>query len=203
MRVFALLLLAIVPSLTAQDATPKASRSGPHNTVTACNESHPMAFVLCGLTDVFPIVTVNDRERGNDPDIPDLSIDQVRTDVELKLRLAGINPTPEGPATCQVNVHLIKYPRGFYFIVIALEVSQAGVPSASLERLVRSHKVTEQTVGDLLNRANIALLTWGGDLTVGFYPVGEVAATIRDKVKDKMDDFLNVWLAVNPRRPSP
>ncbi|HXW62876.1 MAG TPA: hypothetical protein VEJ45_09765 [Candidatus Acidoferrales bacterium] len=107
-----------------------------------------------------------------------LEKETIQTDVELKLRLAGIhilseeedNNTPGAPSL-YVNVRVVRSAAA-----VAVELKQ-GV------RLVRNGELSQGT-------------TW----SVGGVGANLTAESIRNHIKDYLDEFLNAWLSVNPRK---
>ncbi|MGO9641717.1 MAG: hypothetical protein ACLP1Y_10475 [Candidatus Acidiferrales bacterium] len=120
-------------------------------------------------------------------DLPDgakvlgLSGDAIQTDVELRLRLAGIHVVTQeeglklpGAPHLYVNVNLTDDARALGIDVqlaqnVLLERNSLFVPSAA---------------------------TW----SKGFTGENPTAQIIRDRIKDLVDMFLNDWLSVNPKK---
>ncbi len=110
-----------------------------------------------------------------------LSVETIRTDVELKLRLAGIRVVTDdedlnlpGMPTLYVN---ITVPNGTRAVSMSVQLQQ----NALLERN---------------NQRAVDVTTWD----VGAVGVNLTAQDIRDKIKDMVDRFLNAWLSVNPKK---
>jgi len=108
-----------------------------------------------------------------------------QTDVELKLRMAGIKVLSEkehfsvsGMPTLTVNVTpLHKEPAKHASYAVQLQLSQ-------WVRLVR-----EPSLGRLRG------VTWShGGVGIGPIPF------VREDVKDMTDQFINAWLSVNPKK---
>ena len=105
-----------------------------------------------------------------------------QTDVELKLRLAGIKVLTdaerletEGNPRLVLVVHLAREePDDWYVFRIAVELGQ-------LVRLER-------------NGFLVPIVTW----EKGFIGGGPLSA-VRDAAKDRVDEFINAWLSVNPK----
>ncbi len=140
---------------------------------------------LAGLTGVYVIV-----ERV-DPDAEQEGLDQstLQTDVEVKLRQAGIRVltktealvTPGAP-----NLHLM---------VDTMKLSGAALPIYA----VSFHLELNQEVM-LARKPTIALLapTWS---TSGIGAAGTKALhRMRENVRDLVDRFINAYLAANPKR---
>jgi hypothetical protein len=119
-------------------------------------------------------------------DLPDsakilsLSKDTIQTDVELKLRLAGIRVVTDdedaklpGSPALYVNLNLTDDARVAH---VDVELEQ----NATLERnTLWTPRITTWSTGVLLSNPT--------------------AQGIRDAVKDHVDTFLNAWFSVNPK----
>ena len=108
-----------------------------------------------------------------------LSEETIQTDVELKLRLAGMRVVTEqeglkltGGPHLYVNVNVVG---------LAARIDVELLQNASLER-------TGQWAA--------AVSTWD----VGFLSSNPSGEYIRDRTKDLVDQFLNAWLSVNPKK---
>jgi hypothetical protein len=101
----------------------------------------------------------------------------IQTDVELKLRLAGIRVVPDAelPAFAVVHVTVIASPSGF-----AAAVEVALMQWVSLAR--------NPSIGSLAT-------TWKENEVIG-KPNG---SEIRESVKNHVDRYVNAWLSVNPK----
>jgi hypothetical protein len=118
-------------------------------------------------------------------EIPDLSglEEQIKTDVELKLRLAGIK-VDDGQIEpyLYVNVNAIEIERDFVF-----SISLGLVQEVTTDRFWSG-----------------LATTWDRG-TVGFNfgsTRAEVKTSLRESVKDLVDQFLNDYLTANPRTPT-
>ena len=128
-----------------------------------------------------------------EPDIEKdgLRKDQIKTDVELKLRLAGIKGGAKnsngvewllkepGGLWLQVSVGSIKLEIGSYIYDVAVVLHQ-------MVYLERNTKI------------KISAETWRRDY-FGIVGENEVADVIRNSIKDLMDEFINDYLTVNPK----
>ena len=110
-----------------------------------------------------------------------LSRDTIQTDVELKLRLAGMavlteeeGIKPLGAAHIYVNVN-------FTDPAVAASIKVALDQNALLERN-----------GEFA----IAVTTWDTNYVIA----NPTAQGIRNVIKDGVDQFLNAWLSVNPKK---
>jgi hypothetical protein len=103
-----------------------------------------------------------------------LTKDTLQTDVELKLRLAGMRVIASNQEALYVNVNTTADSAA---VNASIEVLQ---PMA----LVRAPRIV---LG--------AATTWSIGKLATFHTAGQV----RDLVKDEVDTFLNDWLTVNPK----
>jgi hypothetical protein len=113
-----------------------------------------------------------------------LTTTQVQTDVELKLRLAGLNVLPykeiletPGSPTLYVYPHVLKSSYNFYIYNIELALFQ----NVYLERD---------------NKFSTTSPTW----SVGYLGITSELDYIRSKIKDQVDGFINAYLSVNPKK---
>jgi hypothetical protein len=112
-----------------------------------------------------------------------LSEQTLQTDVELKLRLAGLRV-----ATMEEN---IKLPRnGNAFVYVDLNATDGAEAASVLVSLCQD--VTLARNGQFASGA----MTWDKAYVVANPSV----QGIRNLVKDMTDEFLNDWLAANPKR---
>lgn len=112
-----------------------------------------------------------------------------QTDVELKLRMAGIRATEEdGWPKLYLNVNAMHRERGQLApYTVSLELLQVALLHSPL-----GPNQDEATVGALAVRTTLAV-TW----STGSLGLGDVA-DVRRVVKDRVDTFVNDWLSVNP-----
>jgi len=116
---------------------------------------------------------------------------QIRTDVELRLRQAGITVFREagsfdsaGSPILDIDVHPVKVTsegvESFYVYHVHIELNQSV-------RLVRKPSL------------RVLATTWATRSTVG--AIGEDKfGSIRDIVRDHTEQFINAYLAANPKR---
>ena len=110
-----------------------------------------------------------------------LSAETIRTDVELKLRLAGIRVVTEDE-----DLKLPGMP-SLYVIATVVNSSKAVSIIVELQQNVTLERNGQRAVG---------ATTWDA----GAVGVNLTAEDIRDKIKDLVDQFLNAWLSVNPKK---
>ena len=112
-----------------------------------------------------------------------LTTDQIRTDVELKLSTAGIQVFTKEQASHASGKPLLR-------VDLAIGSKQGLYPYAldigarQMVRLERDPAVTVYATTWSVGSAGIAGLL-----------------SVRDTVKDLLDEFLNAWLLENPRQP--
>ncbi len=153
---------------------------------TSASDDELARATLKGLRGVHVIVENIDSEAER----AGLAQATLRTDVELKLRQAGIAvlsrteafATP-GKPVLYLDVHA-RAPRGAasgsYAYSIHLELQQLVV----LER----------------NAAMILLApTWSTPGGVGIVASAQLSTVVRENVRDEVDRFINAWLSVNPK----
>lgn len=115
---------------------------------------------------------------------------QLQTDVELKLRLAGIKvltreqhlvQDEDGRPYLYLSINSVKRQSGFYSLCIDISLMQDV-------RLVRNFQLV------------YGVSTWskGSVMTVG---ENRLRQAVRDDVKDRVDEFINAYLSVNPKSP--
>jgi hypothetical protein len=138
---------------------------------------------LAGLNGVYIYVEEIKDEVQRDG----LSQSQTQTDVELRLRQAGITVLTRehylsmtGTGVLYVNVNALKNSPDLYTYTADVEV-QLRQPV----RLIRTPSVTV-----------FATPTW----SVAVLSAGATVSSIRDHVRDATDRFINAYLAANPKR---
>jgi hypothetical protein len=135
---------------------------------------------LRGLPGVGVLVEAMDANAERDG----LTKDLIQTAVELQLRLAGIRKLTGGefiqsPAMpyLYVRVTAVKSQEGLYAYSIAVGLQQ---------------RVT------LANGQGADARTW--DTEVVGTSLAANLGTVRERVKDQVDQFINAWLSVNPKK---
>jgi len=111
---------------------------------------------------------------------------QVRTDVELKLRRYGLKVLSESEYAPTLSVLITSVP-------VRREHSNNTIGYASLVSVQ-----LDQYVQLLRNQRIIYATTWD-TRHVGFWPQEKFVEDTRDVVSDKVDEFLNDYLAANPK----
>jgi hypothetical protein len=123
-----------------------------------------------------------------------LSKYQLQTDVELRLRKSGIEvlsmeeaSSKPGAPFLQVLVFSYKFKQleCYYFFIVA-ELNQDTF-------LKRNPSIQAE-----------GATTWSSPLAIGTTPTGHTSEQIRylrDRVSDRIDEFINDYLAVNPTSP--
>jgi hypothetical protein len=140
------------------------------------------ANTLKGLTGVGVVVESLNPEVEQDG----LTKDQIKTDVELKLRMAGIKVFSEEEwlqtPGCQfliVNAHLMRFKSGSYIYQIDVGLNQK----------------------DFLKRAaeiDTFATTWQS-VVLGICSLSDGRNKVRNAVKDRVDKFIEDYLSVNPK----
>jgi hypothetical protein len=138
---------------------------------------------LRGLESVFVIV----EKLSPDVEQDGLHQDQIRTDVELRLRTAGIRvpkraeslATPGNPYLL-VNITTLKYGR-VYAAFVEIQLHQTVALDRAKDIVV------------------IGAGTWGS-AALKIDDARFVSERIRQSVGDKVDEFINDYLSVNPRK---
>jgi hypothetical protein len=147
--------------------------------VPGVSHAVPNKKALVGLKGVYVIVENMDPQAEN----LGLRADQIETDVELRLRKAGVRvltkeeifKTTGMPSLC-VNV-LALVARGLVTYSVEVELSEI----VTLDRGFRTHGV---------------IWSDGGTGNVDIRSIGK----IRESVGDKVDKFINDYLAANPKK---
>jgi len=107
-----------------------------------------------------------------------LTKEMIQTDVESKLRLAGIRVVTEKEA--------LKLPGQPYFYV---NINLSGdAAAANIDVELRQNVLLQRTFEDA-----VSVPTWSTNI-LGTNPTGE---DIRDETKDQVDFFLKAWVSAN------
>ena len=110
-----------------------------------------------------------------------LTADSIRTDVELKLRLAGIK-------ILSTKDRVVGNPC-LYINVSVMENGLAANASVEFDQDVRLDRDTSIWL--------TGATTWESAVLIS----NPSARGVRDHIKDKIDLFLNAWLRANPKSP--
>lgn len=132
---------------------------------------------LKGISAVYVLV----EEIPDGAKILGLTKETIQTDVELKLRLAGVGVLTADEA---FNVH------GFPHLYVQVNLTR-GAEAASIDVEMMQNARLERN-GDLA----VGVSTW----STGILLANPTAQGVRDDVKDSVDKFLNAWLSVNPKK---
>lgn len=130
--------------------------------------------VLVGLRSVRVHVNVS-RELAEALPAPTL-----QTDVELRLRQSGLRVEPDAPVMLRVNLFARKISGqvpGYEYVLEVETVEEVRV----LRNLVQSEATT-----------------WNSNMVLGSFGK-PTEAYLREQVRDRVDEFLNAYLAANPR----
>jgi len=112
-----------------------------------------------------------------------LTKNQIQTDVELKLRMAGFNVLSKK--------EVLKAPGGPWFGVV--------VNSFKVSRSLYAYTVEVELWQDVYferNGQGSKAPTW----STGYLGIAPGLDHIRSKIKDYVDIFINAWLSVNPKQ---
>jgi hypothetical protein len=125
-------------------------------------------------------VAVAVEDTNADAERDGLTRNQLQTDVEQRLRRAGITLDNDAPGILAVFVNTLKIESGFYVYAIRVQFRQRV-------RMERNLKI-----------AALAS-TWEAPSVVG--TVGTRALRdVRGSVRDRVDQFINAYLEQNPKR---
>jgi hypothetical protein len=152
------LIVVSSPSIRAQDSNPHTVSLKGINAVSVLVEPPDDGAKTLGLT----------REA-------------IQTDVELKLRLAGIRVVPK-----EEGIKLLGDP----CLYVQVTVTNAA-RAANIEVELKQNALLQRN-GDLV----FGVATWD----TGQVDQNATAQNIRDAIKDDIDEFLNAWLSVNPKK---
>ena len=138
---------------------------------------------LAGLTGVYVLVEHIDDDAQRDG----LDTLQVRTDVEVKLRQAGIRVLSEeemlataGVPYLYINIQTAKNRLSVYAFSVRIELHEAAT-------LIRKSSM------------RVLATTWSSPGLIG--TVGsQKLVSVREDVRDQTDQFINAYLAANPKR---
>jgi len=142
-----------------------------------------------GLKAVAVFVEDIDQEAIKDG----LSKEQIKSDVELRLREAGIKVVPvekslnfSTPSYLYIIVNTVKFSSGLEY-VYGTSVQLKQVVVIEREKPVKPPK------------AYLWATTWEKSDGVGITPVEDLVGNVREQINDKVDAFINDYLAENPK----
>ena len=159
-RVFAASLMILVCSVSGSESQSKLETS------------------MVGLSGVRVVI----EQLESDLEQDGLTMRQLQTDAELRLRKAGIPVREDYSTVLYISVSTIKGQSREFFYAYAIRVELRQ--NAWLDR---NPKILVPGVA-----------TWEA-ATLGFIPVREVVREIRNNVNDFVDEFINKYLAANPK----
>jgi hypothetical protein len=134
---------------------------------------------LKGLNGVAVLVEDMDSDEGR----AGLNQEVIRTDAELKLRLAGITVLP--------IAGLAPY---LYISVNAIGGPTAWCYATKVE-LVQTVKLSRD-----MGISIPGVTTWSAPDAVGLTPPSQLVERVRSVIKDMVDRFINAYLSVNPKK---
>jgi hypothetical protein len=105
----------------------------------------------------------------------------IQTDVELKLRLAGMRVVTLGD--------ILKVP-GMPSVYVRVTVTDRALAASMTVELQQNARLERD------DQSAIAITTW----QTGYVLSNPDAQAIRSHIKDEIDEFLNAWLSVNPKK---
>lgn len=139
---------------------------------------------LAGLTGVRVVVEAMKPDAEKDG----LAASTLRTDVEVKLRLAGIRVLTE-------TERLAAPGSPFLYVRVTTISLREVVPIYAVEALLDLHQEVMLTRDPTID---LSTPTWSTSW-VGVAG-SEALARMRQKVRDQVDKFINAFLAANPKR---
>jgi hypothetical protein len=134
------------------------------------------------LKGIKAVAVVVEKMRA-DAERDGLTRNQLQTDVEQRLRQAGITVDNQAPGFLAIFVNTLKVESGFYVYAIRVQFKQTV-------RIERNSKIA------------VLASTWEAPSVVG--TVGTRALRdVRGSVRDRVDEFINAYLEQNPRSRKP
>ncbi len=144
---------------------------------------------LRGLSGVAVIVIVEDF--SNDAKRAGLTEAQIKTDVELRLRQAGIK--------VMVRLERLLMPgKPFLHVRIAVMRSATAQYSEAVANAFTVQVTLSEFVNSPRNRLKVfSAITWEGSMKLVLVSSHRLARMARDVIRDRIDEFINDYLAVN------
>ena len=141
----------------------------------------------------LPGVCVLVEHLGEDAERGGLNRTTIQTDVELQLRLAGIRVL-----TAEESLEALSSP--CLYVQVLCAVSREG-PATLNGLYVCSVRVGVYQAVRLTNGESTMAETWEAPVAgVGTVGPAYLGRGVRDEVNDGVNEFINAWLAVNPRK---
>ena len=153
---------------------------------------------LAGLNRVTVLVDVNNGEKDDAQIVKaGLTMIQLRTDTELRLRKSGVQVVDDEQ---YVDLLVKESPQVADIGTLFLSVTAVCVPQGCFYTIRPSLSQRTTLVRDPARVFEAA--TWNGGGRVGFVPEGVLGAAskVRSALGDCVDGFLNEYLAANPSR---
>lgn len=111
---------------------------------------------------------------------------QVRTDVELRLRRAGVRVLPEAQA-----------PAGAPYLYVAVHLTET---TSGVQAWSTAVEFEQRVVLLRLPTLSTFAATWRATERLGLSPPERAGERVRAALADQVDEFVNAWLAANPVR---
>lgn len=179
--------------------------------------SHYGKSTLSGLKDVRVNVTVSRLGEGakEQPEVP--SDDELQTDVEILLRVAGVPVTDRGP-TIPTREESSATPYGTLFVTVDVMrhlVAESATAIALSQEVQKPKRFYVVHVSTLLYQKVILVrsremqtfactwpyLPWVPERGLTLAPDMKVKEAIKEDIKKQVNDFINDYLAANPKEP--
>ncbi len=156
------------------------------------NEDEESCKTLKGLKEVYVSVNFGTEDVGELKKIG-LSEEVIRTDVEVKLRFAGINVASKKDFYSITGIPLFTVDIGAYTTSLKLFTQEKGIAySIHVELFQDTYLANNPTIKTVAGTWSIGSVGFG-------YTNKNIVAQIRDSIKDHVDRFINAYLSVNPK----
>jgi hypothetical protein len=133
---------------------------------------------VSGISPVYSVRHVPGPYRAK---VLGLTTEAIQTDVELKLRLAGMRVVKRNES--------VQIP-GTPYVYVTVNVSK-DAKAASVEVILNQNATLERN-GEFV----FGVTTWSSGGLIS----NPNEQFIRGQIKDTVDEFLNAWLSVNPKK---
>jgi hypothetical protein len=137
------------------------------------------------LRDISAVCVLWD-DISDGPNVLDLSKETIQTDIELKLRLAGLRVVTEEEAA-----QVLGYPRLHVLTFVGSIADVGPVADVALVEV----RLMQQVWLDRNARPTYCATWQKNNVSLRVH-----AQFVRDQIKDLVDRFLNDWLSVNPKK---